>query len=237
LINSTDGTRCERIWEDTDTEALEAIPETALHRKTDIWLLKNSEDVELCVVSPPAIHGKGIGYPELSNAHSIQIPFIIAHAIRNKKTYQIGPGENIGSEVHVEDLAQLYVKLLEIYLANGQVPSAYLFPENGEHVMGELTKSIAQELKKQGVLETDEVVSVEATVSELKRVFGTVAGKYLCGGSPRARGPKAKSTGWIPRGDGITATVALEVKEISQAMKDGTYKFFGHNRSEAKYQA
>jgi nucleoside-diphosphate-sugar epimerase len=237
LIDSTDGTRSEKIWRDTDTEALEAIPETALHRKTDIWLLKNSESVELCIISPPAIHGRGSGYPELSNTHSVQIPFIIAHAIRNKKTFQIGPGENIGSEVHVEDLAQLYVNLLEIYLASGQVPSGYLFPENGEHVMGELTKCIAQEVKNQGVLDTDEVVSVEATDSELKRVFGTVAGKYLCGGSPRARGPKARSTGWVPRGDDVTATVALEVKEISRAMKDGTYKFFGHNRSETKYQA
>jgi hypothetical protein len=35
----------------------------------------------------------------------------------------------------------------------------------------------------------------------------------------------------------VNATVFLEVKEISQAMKDGTYKFFGHNRSETKYQA
>jgi hypothetical protein len=65
----------------------------------------------------------------------VQIPFIIAHTIRNK-TYQMGPGKNIGSEVHVEGLAQLCVKLLEIYLGGGQVPSGYLFPENGEHVMG-----------------------------------------------------------------------------------------------------
>jgi hypothetical protein len=36
------------------------------------------------------------------------------------------------------------------------------------------------------------------------------------------------------RGD-VTATVPTEVKEISQAMKNGTYKFFGHNRSETKY--
>jgi hypothetical protein len=89
--------------------------------------------------------------------------------------------------------------LLEIYLGGGQVPSGYLFPENGEHVMGELMKTIAQELKKQGVLETDEVVSVEAADLELKRVSGTVAGKYHCGGSPRARGPKARGTGLVPR--------------------------------------
>jgi hypothetical protein len=161
----------------------------------------------------------------------------VAHAIRNKKVYQIGPGTNIGSEVHIEDLAQLYVKLLEIYLAGGQVPFGYLFPESGEHVMGELAESIAKELKKQGVLETDEVARVEAVDLELKKVFGTVAGRYLCGGSPRARGPKARRTGWVPRDDDIYASVPLEVKEISQAMKDGTYKFFGHNRSEAKYQA
>jgi hypothetical protein len=35
---------------------------------------------------------------------------------------------------------------------------------------------------------------------------------------------------------GVTATVRTEVKEISQAMKNGTYKFFGHNRGETKYQ-
>jgi hypothetical protein len=61
--------------------------------------------------------------------------------------------------------------------------------------LGELAKSIAQELEKQAVLETDEVVSVEATDSELKRVFGTVAGKYLCGGSPRARSQGKKH--WV----------------------------------------
>ena len=56
--------------------------------------------------------------------------------------------------------------------------------------MGKLANSIAQEWKKQGVLDMDEVVSVEATDLELKRAFGTVVGKYLCVGSPRARGPR-----------------------------------------------
>jgi len=101
--------------------------------------------------------------------------------------------------------------------------------------MGKLANSIAQEWKKQGVLDMDEVVSVEATDLELKRVFGAVVGKYLCVGSPRARGPKVRNTGWVPRDNNITATVSLEVKEISQAMKDGTCKFFGHKRSETKY--
>jgi hypothetical protein len=83
----------------------------------------------------------------------------------------------------------------------------------------------------------DEVVSVEAVDSELKGGFGTIARKYLCRGSSRARGPKARSTGWVPRGDDITATVSAEVEEISQAMNGGTYTFFGHTRSEMKYQA
>jgi hypothetical protein len=56
--------------------------------------------------------------------------------------------------------------------------------------MGKLVKSMAQELKRQFVLDMDEAVSVEATDLELKRAFGTVVGKYLCVGSPRARGPR-----------------------------------------------
>jgi hypothetical protein len=56
-------------------------------------------------------------------------------------------------------------------------------------------------------------------------------------GAVLERGHKARSTGWVPRGDDIITTVSLTVKEISQEMKDGTYKFFGHNRSETKYQA
>jgi dTDP-D-glucose 4,6-dehydratase len=100
------------------------------------------------MISPPSIYGRGIGDPELSNIHSVQIPFIIAHAIRNKKTHQIGPGENVSSHVHIRDLVKLYAKLLEIYREGSQVPSGYLFPENREHVMGELVKSVAIEMKK-----------------------------------------------------------------------------------------
>jgi nucleoside-diphosphate-sugar epimerase len=238
LIDSTNGTRDGRIWKDTDTKTLNSIPETSLHRRVDTWLMDNSQEVDLCMISPPSIYGRGIGDPELSNIHSVQIPFIIAHAIRNKKTHQIGPGENVSSHVHIRDLVKLYVKLLEIYREGSQVPSGYLFPENGEHIMGELVKSIAIEMKKQRLLETDEVISVEATDGELKRVFTTVAGKYLVGCSPRARGPKARSTGWIPtEKDDINATLPLAIQEINQAIKDGTYAFFSHNKSETKYHA
>ncbi|OCK74520.1 NAD(P)-binding protein [Lepidopterella palustris CBS 459.81] len=226
LIEKSDGTSSPKVWLDTDTSALNAIPETALHRKTDMWLLDNSSNVDLCMVCPPSIYGRGVGEPALSNIYSVQIPFIIAHAVRNGRTQQIGPGKNVSSQIHVADLVQLYLKLLRIYLEGGDLPTGYLFPvpENGgEHVMGDLVNAIARELKKQGILETDEVVTVEATDAELKRVFTTVAGKYLVGSNCRARGPKALSTGWAAtEKEDIYSTIPHAVKEISQAVRDGT---------------
>lgn len=202
-----------------------------------MFLLQNCKNVELCIISPPAIYGRGTGDPELSNINSVQIPFLIAHAIRNGMMHQIGPGENVSSRIHVADLVQLYIRLLDMYKNSDPLPCGYLFPENGEHTMGDLAKSIATEMKRQSILATDEVVSVQVKDSELKRVFNTVAGKYIVGGSPRVRGIRARSTGWAPKHDDIADTLPLAVEEVSLAMGAGTYKLFGHNRSISRYAA
>ena len=63
--------------------------------------------------------------------------------------------------------------------------------------MGKLVKSIAREMKNPGLLEIDDVFTVEETDSDLKRDFTAVVGKYLARCCLRARAHKARSIGWM----------------------------------------
>ncbi|GGD84663.1 NAD-dependent epimerase/dehydratase family protein [Croceicoccus mobilis] len=100
----------------------------------------------------------------------------------------IGPGLNVYSNVHVEDLAVLYRLAIE-----KGVPGALYFSVTGEVSYGVMARAIADELG---------VPTRSITVDEACELWDPMWGKVVLPSCSRQRSPRAREElGWTPRED------------------------------------
>src|SRR5205823_7915859 len=85
------------------------------------------------IICPSLIYGLGRGV----EPHSTQVPLLVALARKRGCATHAGPGENVWSNVHIDDLMALYVLAIE-----SAPPGAFLFAENGENSMREVCEAI-----------------------------------------------------------------------------------------------
>lgn len=135
------------------------------------------------VICPTLIYGEGAGL----HKDSIQVPGMIKLALKKGKACHIGKGENRWSNVHIDDLADLYV------LALNQAPAgSFFFAENGETSMGELASSINRVWK----LGTE---TISISLDEAIREWGPEGAHFAFGSNSRVRADKARKwLGWNP---------------------------------------
>ncbi len=93
-------------------------------RKVDLQVLgAAARGVRSAVICPSLIYGVGTGL----NPHSVQIPFLTANARVHGTVQIVGAGLNVWSNVHIDDVVDLYL------LALAKAPAgAFYFAENGE---------------------------------------------------------------------------------------------------------
>jgi nucleoside-diphosphate-sugar epimerase/predicted transcriptional regulator len=85
------------------------------------------------IICPSLIYGAGLG----ANPDSVQVPLLIRLAKKRGNAAHAGPGENIWSNVHIDDLVTLYA------LAIDKAPAgSFYFAENGENSMREACEAI-----------------------------------------------------------------------------------------------
>ena len=85
------------------------------------------------IICPSLIYGIGLG----AGRDSVQVPLLIRLAKKRGNAAHAGPGENIWSNVHIDDLVTLYA------LAIDKAPAgSFYFAENGENSMREACVAI-----------------------------------------------------------------------------------------------
>ena len=124
-----------------------------------------------------------------------------------------------GNNVHVNDLSDCYVKLIEAAVAGGGKATwgteGYYFTENGTHVWGEMSKVVATEAHKQGLIPSDEVSSVSSEEAGRLRAGGFL----LWGANSRGTAIRArKLLGWSPKGKSIEAETPQLVTEEARGL-------------------
>jgi len=183
------------------------------HRIVDRIVLAagKSKDIDIIIVCPPMIYGEGDGP---FNQHSQQIPKLIKLGISNKYVGHIGKGNNKWNNVHILDLADLYILLLEKAL-EGKAPvnhEGYYFAENGIQNFAELNHAIARALHKRGVVES--ATSRTFTDEEANKSFGNPTYLRYFGGNSQGHALKGKQLGWAPHRAPIVDTIDGEVAHI-----------------------
>ncbi|KAL8769376.1 MAG: hypothetical protein Q9209_004603 [Squamulea sp. 1 TL-2023] len=214
MERQTFGEASSKIYNDwEDVSEVISLPDFAPHRNVDkIILASNSSSVKTAIVCPPTIYGRGRGP---GNQRSHQLPELSRCTLQKGHGIQVGAGKTYWTNVHVHDLSDVYVALVEAAATGGGNAfwgnEAYYFTENGEHVWGEIAKAVASAAHKQGFIPSDKVeIHSNDEINEMCQ-----AGTLLWGANSRCRAVRARELlGWSPRGksieDDIPDTVAFE---------------------------
>jgi nucleoside-diphosphate-sugar epimerase len=136
------------------------------------------------IICPSLIYGLGHG----ANPDSVQVPLLIKLARKRGNAAHAGPGENIWSNVHIDDLVPLYALAIEKAPAG-----SFYFAENGEDSMRDACESINRMLGFAGPPSAMSMAEAAAAWSE-----GTA--EDTMASNSRVRAKRARSElGWKPK--------------------------------------
>jgi nucleoside-diphosphate-sugar epimerase len=153
-------------------------------RDIDLMVLGAAADnVRSIVICPSLVYGVGRGL----NHKSIQIPFLTENAQKQGAVQIVGAGLNTWSNIHIDDLVDLYV------LALSKAPAgAFYFAENGEKSFEQIGSAIATRL---GFFNVETLNPDVAT-----QLWGVPRAHYSFGSNSRVRSVRARQElGWIPK--------------------------------------
>ncbi|KAL8826543.1 MAG: hypothetical protein Q9170_007361 [Blastenia crenularia] len=194
------GESSSKVYDDWDgIEEVTSLPDFAPHRNVDKIILGSSASgVKPAIVCPPAIYGQGRGP---GNQRSHQVPELSRCTLQKGHGIQVGAGKAYWTNVHVQDLSDVFVSLVEAAAVGGGQASwgneGYYFTENGEHVWGDIAQIVATAAHKQGFIPSADVQTLPN--KEIDEVCSH--GSLLWGANSRCRAIRArKLLSWSPKG-------------------------------------
>jgi nucleoside-diphosphate-sugar epimerase len=148
--------------------------------------------VKAVVICPSLIYGMGRGV----HRESVQIPRLTRLAQKYGVARHVGRGENLWSNVHIDDLVDLYL------LAVRKAPAgAFYYAENGENSLRQVCEAISRALGFGGKTAP---MSVEEAAAEL----GEGPAAYSYGSNSRVRATRARGElGWSPSRPPLLASI------------------------------
>jgi nucleoside-diphosphate-sugar epimerase len=155
-----------------------------------------SQQVRSAVLCNTLIYGHSIGLPR----ESVQLPRLIQQARKSGVMHHVGRGLNIWSNVHIQDVVDLYLLALESTPAG-----VFYFVENGEASFRDMSNALARTL---GMGEAQDW-PVDAAIEE----WGYEMASYGLGSNSRVRGERARNLlGWQPRQAAVLDWIGAEVR-------------------------
>ncbi|KAF8894204.1 hypothetical protein CPB84DRAFT_1848538 [Gymnopilus junonius] len=197
------------IYNDLDADQIETLADTAQHRYVDLAIVKADKEgyVKTYIVLPSIIWGLGSGR---------LVDLGIQHNSGRGRGGMVGAGKNIWNNVHIDDIAELFIVLFDAIKENkpglGHGREGFYFGENGEHNYYQVGKAIAEGLVALGKATNPEPSTF--TDEEIKVYFnGRRSGAQTPWSSKSIQG-----IGWKPVKttqdmlDGIRAEIEAELE-------------------------
>lgn len=185
------GEPSERIF--NEATPVEPLPERAARVAIDRLVLA-APGIRSSVICNAMIYGRALGPP----AQSVQIPALVRQAKASGIARYIGRGLNRWSNVHIADVAALYV------LALAKAPAGtFFYVESGEESLGNIANAIAARL---GLGAAQSWSADEAIAA-----WGRNLAMLSLGSNSRVRGRAAADLGWAPLRRSVTDWIANEM--------------------------
>lgn len=147
------------------------------------YILQSAKkNIRSIVIVPSMVYGSGLGIKK----DSIQLPALISFSKEKGFGVYFGKGENIWSNIHIEDLADLYVLALE----KAKAGSIY-YAENGSSTI----KNLAEKISEHYALQPAQSVTVQEAVN----TFGPAGGYFGFASNSLCNADKARTElNWKP---------------------------------------
>lgn len=153
------------------------------------------EGVNSAVICNTLIYGHSLGVKR----DSVQLPRLLKQARKSGVVRHVGSGQNIWSNVHIEDVVALYLLALE-----KNVPGTFYFVESGEASFIEMTTAIAQALN----LDPPQ----DWPLADAEAEWGYEMANYGLGSNSRVRGKHARELlGWAPKRTSVVEWIRDEM--------------------------
>ncbi|GIG69560.1 NAD-dependent epimerase/dehydratase family protein [Phytomonospora endophytica] len=183
------GEASDRVYTEADVlDGWQPEPDKAARVALDRAVLAAADrGVRSAVLCNTLIYGHGRGL----SRDSVQIPRLVDQARESGVVRHVGPGHNIWSNAHVDDVADAYLKALDTVAAG-----SFLFVENGEASFLDVTTAIADALE----LGPPEAWDIDSAIAE----WGYEPAVFALGSNSRVRGTARDALGWRPRHASVT---------------------------------
>jgi nucleoside-diphosphate-sugar epimerase len=158
-------------------------PRKQARRDIDLMVMDAAkQNVHSAVIIPSLIYGHGTGV----NKQSIQVPFLVKNAHEVGSVQIVGKGLNTWSNIHIDDLVNLYLAVSE------QAPAgSFYFAENGEAAFSDVAEAISRRFS---IPHIEHLHAEEA----VKR-WGAARALFTFGSNSRVRSVRAKKElDWRP---------------------------------------
>jgi len=145
-----------------------------------------TKGIRTVVICPTMVYGAGHGMQPDSD----QLPKLIALSRQLGAGVYFGKGLNRYSNVHIDDLVELYVVALD------KAPGgSFFFAENGDASFKEIAEMVSHALGFEGR-------TVSLSVEDVVRQYGE-AGRYGVTSNSRVSALNARRLGWSPKGPSL----------------------------------
>ncbi|KAJ5108870.1 hypothetical protein N7456_005545 [Penicillium angulare] len=198
----TYGVERKQYYNDWDkVDELFNLPDDAYHIDVERTIIEagrvDPQRIKTAIVSPPTVYGPGRG---VNKQTSIQAYFLANAVLKRKEGIIVGEGKNIWSQVHVQDLSDLFVSLGEAAAAGGGNATwgdeGYYLSENGTYVWGDVERAVAQAAYEKGYIPSADVTPLR----EDEPMGDTLGyGPLMWGSNSQGTSIRAKKLlGWTP---------------------------------------
>lgn len=161
----------------------------------NLVLAAAQDGVNSAVVCNTLIYGHSLGVKR----DSVQLPRLLKQARKSGVVRHVGSGQNIWSNVHIEDVVALYLLAL-----TRNVPGTFYFVESGEASFIDMTTAMAEALNL-GKPQDWPLQDAEAE-------WGYEMANYGLGSNSRVRGKHARELlGWVPKRTSVVEWIRREM--------------------------
>ncbi|KAM5361363.1 hypothetical protein ACJZ2D_013133 [Fusarium nematophilum] len=191
-------------------------------RAVDNYMLSvaaNTPQIKTAILVPPVIYGQGRGPV---NQRSFQIPELARVTLQRQKGLQIGSGLNRWGNIHIQDLSQLLLRLIEQAAAGEGEGDDKIWGSNGVYLtgvgelsFGEISRRITAAAYELNLLPNKKVDQVTGEEADMLLPHGSV----LYGTNARGRAHRAEAVlGWTPQKEDLEHDIPRVVAEEAQAL-------------------
>ncbi len=161
----------------------------------NLVLAAAQDGVNSAVICNTLIYGHSLGV----NRDSVQLPRLLKQARKSGVVRHVGTGQNIWSNVHIEDVVALYQLAL-----TRNVPGTFYFVESGEASFIDMTTAMAEAL--------DLGKPQDWPLQDAEAEWGYEMANYGLGSNSRVRGKHARELlGWTPKRTSVVEWIRNEM--------------------------